>query len=93
MICLVFMGFYIKKRKTEKNEIVARLVTELFLRLVGLPVVVCQPDLLADRQSQALQDDAAKGSMADRRSHDLVVSLTFGLKVALQGNLSPRFGY
>ena len=54
-----------KKVTGKKNEIVARPVTELFLRVVGLPVVVWQPDLLTDRQSQALQDDAAKGSMAD----------------------------
>ena len=40
-------------------------MTELFLRVVGLPVVVSQSDILADRQSQALQNDAAKGSMAD----------------------------
>ena len=54
-------------------------------------VVVCQPDcLLADRQSQALQDEAAKGSMANRRPHDLVVSLTFGPVVALQGDLVDR---
>lgn len=42
-------------------------MTELFIRVVGLPVVVCQPDLLADAdcQSQAIQNDAAKCSMAD----------------------------
>ena len=86
LICL-------EKGKQKKNEIVARPMAELFLRVVGLPVVVSQPDLLADRQSQALQNDAAKGSMADWRSHDLVVSFTFRLKVALHRNLSRRCGH
>ena len=58
-----FIG--LQKGKQKKNETVARPMTELFLRVVGLPVVVSQSDILADRQSQALQNDAAKGSMAD----------------------------